>query len=129
MASGRDVPTTVVGSARVSAGSLWRRWDPHVHLPGTLFNDQFGGMTVAEALDALAACDPTIEAVGVTDYFSTRSFRTAAAAHHGGAGAGIKFLFPNVELRLNIPTRTGSGVNVHLLCEPEQVDWLDQFLG
>lgn len=115
--------------AQVSAGSLWRRWDPHVHLPGTLFNDQFGEMSVAEALDALAACDPPIEAVGVTDYFSTRSFRAAADAQRQGAGAGIQFLFPNVELRLNIPTRKGSGVNAHLLCVPEQVDWLDQFLG
>lgn len=115
--------------ARTSAGSLWRRWEPHVHLPGTLFNDQFGQMTVADALDALAACDPPIEAVGVTDYFSTRSYRRAAEAWREGAGTRISLLFPNIELRLNIPTRTGTGVNVHLLCVPEQVDWLDQFLG
>ena len=118
----QDMPQT-------SVGSVWRRWDPHVHLPGTLFNDQFGSMTVAEALDALAACEPHIEAVGVTDYFTTESYRDAVAAWESGAGAGINFLFPNVELRLNVPTRAGSGVNVHLVCAPEHVDWLDRFLG
>jgi ABC-type cobalamin/Fe3+-siderophores transport system ATPase subunit len=114
---------------QASVGSLWRRWDPHVHLPGTLFNDQFGAMAVAEALDALASCEPAIEAVGVTDYFTTASYRRAVEAQKSGAGVGIKLLFPNVELRLNVPTRAGSGVNVHLLCAPENVDWLDHFVG
>ena len=61
----------------LSHGSVWRRWEPHVHLPGTLLNDRFGAMSTAEALDTLDACDPPIEVVGVTDYFSTASFRRA----------------------------------------------------
>ena len=24
-------------------GSVWRRWDLHVHTPGNALNDQFGG--------------------------------------------------------------------------------------
>ena len=24
-------------------GSVWHRWDPHIHAPGTALNDQFGG--------------------------------------------------------------------------------------
>lgn len=27
----------------LSSGSRWLRWEPHVHAPGTLFNDQFKG--------------------------------------------------------------------------------------
>lgn len=109
-------------------GSLWRRWDPHVHLPGTLNNNQFGSMTVAEALNALARCDPAIEAIGVTDYCTTRSFKRAQEACHQGAGTSIKLLFPNVELRLASGTRK-SAINIHLLCAPEHVDELDRFLG
>src|SRR5689334_7588367 len=26
----------------ISRGSEWHRWDPHIHTPGTLLNDQFG---------------------------------------------------------------------------------------
>lgn len=110
-------------------GSVWRRWDPHVHFPGTLHEDRFGELSVGEALDDLASCTPAIEVIGVTDYFTTLSFRRALAAWKAGSGRGIKLIFPNVEVRLAIPTRDGAAVNVHLMCAPEHVDWLDQFLG
>lgn len=111
-----------------NSGSLWRRWDPHVHLPGTLRNDGFGAVSVAEALDILASRSPAIEVVGVTDYGTTASFREAQQAHGAGAGASIGLLFPNVELRLAYATNRGAAVNLHLLCAPEHVDELDRFL-
>ncbi|MEZ5342757.1 MAG: hypothetical protein R2706_15325 [Acidimicrobiales bacterium] len=55
----------------LSQGSTWRRWDPHVHMPGTLLNDQFSGLSVDEALEALGTQPRRIEAIGVTDYFTT----------------------------------------------------------
>lgn len=117
------------GSDSWSAGSTWRRWDPHVHLPGTALNDQYDvGMSVANALDVLASREPGIEVVGVTDYCTTASFRKAVEAWNEGAGASIALLFPNVELRLSTGTTAGKGVNVHLLCAPEEVDELDRFL-
>jgi len=112
------------------AGSKWRRWDPHVHMPGTLRSNHFGSTTVAEALDDLAACDPAIAAIGVTDYCSTSSFRRAWQAWQDGAGVGIALLFPNVELRLDVPTaKKGLPLNLHLICAPDQVDELDDFLA
>lgn len=113
----------------LTGGSKWRRWEPHVHLPGSLVNDQFGSTTIEQALDALAACNPAIEVVGVTDYFTTASFRRAEAAWKGGAGSSIQYLFPNVELRLNDATAHGSGVNLHVLAAPEDADLLDSLLG
>lgn len=111
-----------------NSGSLWRRWDPHAHLPGTLRNDGFGNLSVGEALDVLASRTPTIEVVGVTDYGTTACFREARKAHSAGAGASIQLLFPNVELRLAYATAEGAAVNLHLLCAPDQVDELDRFL-
>lgn len=117
------------GSNQDNEGSVWRRWDPHVHFPGTLHNDNFGALTVAGALDILAERTPSIEAVGVTDYFTTASFRQVQAAWSGGAGQGITFLFPNIELRLSHATRHEAALNLHVLCSPEEVDGLDRFLG
>src|ERR1035437_491380 len=94
-------------SLRNPQGSIWRRWDPHIHLPGTLFNDRFGELTDAEALNILAKCEPAVEVACVTDYYTTDSFRRALKAWMNGAGASIRSLIPNVELRLDISAHSG----------------------
>lgn len=116
-------------AAELTAGSVWRRWEPHVHLPGTLHEDKYIATTIEEALDILGRRSPKIQSVGVTDYFTTRSFRAADVAWKAGSGASIKYLFPNVELRLNDATAVGAGVNLHILASPEHVDVLDNLLS
>ena len=37
-----------MSAAHDPRGSRWHRWDPHLHAPGTLLNDQFGGDWDAE---------------------------------------------------------------------------------
>ncbi len=110
-------------------GSLWRRWDPHVHMPGTLLNDQFGDTTIDEALTILAAQVPPIEAIGVTDYFTTESYKRVEEALTRGVAPSIRFAFPNVELRLDNRTKSNRAVNIHLLVAPTETDALDQFLA
>ena len=51
-----------------SKGSVWHRWDPHLHAPGTLLNDQFKG-DWEKYLARIEQSQPRIEALGVTDYF------------------------------------------------------------
>lgn len=118
----------VLMTDRSPQGSVWRRWDPHVHLPGTAQNDQFKDLTIEQALEALASQSPTIEVIGVTDYYTTSIFRQAHAAWKDGSGSSIRCLFPNVELRLGVGLPQGSAVNAHLMCAPEHVDELDRVL-
>ena len=60
----------------LTLGSIWKRWDPHIHTPGTTLNDQFGGEDAWETyLSAVEASDPKIEALGVTDYYLLDTFR------------------------------------------------------
>jgi predicted ester cyclase len=110
-------------------GSLWRRWDPHVHLPGTVLNDQFGSLDVSEALNVLASRNPAIEVIGVTDYLVTNGFRVAYDAWSQGAGASIRSLIVNVELRLDVITAKNHPVNLHLICAADQVDGMDDLLS
>ena len=53
-------------------GSEWRRWEPHIHAPGTIFNNQFGGDDPWDKyLTTIETISPKIEAIAVTDYYVT----------------------------------------------------------
>ena len=55
-------------------GSQWYRWDPHIHAPGTVMNDQFKGPSAWEDyITALEAVTPALDAIGVTDYYVTET--------------------------------------------------------
>lgn len=60
-------------------GSVWHRWDPHIHTPGTALNDQYIGQAAwSTFLDAVELADPPIRALGVTDYFSIERYCRSA---------------------------------------------------
>ena len=59
----------------LSRGSEWRRWEPHIHAPGTAMNNQFSGPTAwDDYLTALESATPAIEAIAVTDYYVTDTY-------------------------------------------------------
>ncbi len=104
-----------------SRGSEWRRWDPHIHAPGTLLNDEFGGDWEGY-LQALENASPLISALGVTDYFGIQTYREVRRRKAEGRLPGIQLLFPNVEVRLDVKTEKGPGINLHLLFSPFDSD-------
>lgn len=113
-------------------GSIWRRWDPHIHTPGTLLNDQYGGGDAWNAfLSQIEATDPPISALGTTDYLSIGQYEAIAREKVEGRLANVKLIFPNVEMRFSIGTGSGSGVNAHLLFSPDDpnhVQEINRFL-
>jgi len=110
----------------MTRGSQWHRWDPHIHGPGTVLNDQFGGGDPWEAyLQAIEACLPRIEALGVTDYYTTTTYEEVRRRRGQGRLSDVKFLFPNIELRLDVAAKTGF-VNLHLLVSPDDPDHVDE---
>ena len=105
----------------MKSGSIWRRWDPHVHFPGTVINDQFGGDGAWEAnLAQLEVRTPVIEAIGVNDYYSLDTYERLQASKAAGRLPDCGVIFPNIEMRLALGTVKGQWVNVHLLVSPEQ---------
>jgi hypothetical protein len=114
-------------------GSEWRRWDPHIHAPGTVLNDQFPsfeGEPTDEAWDlylkALESSTPVIEAIGITDYYSTDCYRKVREFHQRGRLGSVGLIFPNVELRYGVGTAKGAPVNFHLMVSPEDPEHLEQ---
>ena len=110
----------------ISRGSQWRRWEPHIHAPGTVLNNQFGGSDPwEEYLTTLEALNPKIEAIAVTDYYVTDTYEKVLNYVQTGRLPFVKLIFPNVELRLDIAAKSGF-VNIHLLVSPEDSDHLTQ---
>ena len=110
----------------LSRGSEWRRWEPHIHAPGTILNNQFGGGDAWDIyLKGLENSSPKIQAIAVTDYYVLESYEEALKHKALGRIPDIKLLFPNIELRLDVAAKKGF-VNIHLLVSPEDTDHVNQ---
>jgi len=103
-------------------GSIWHRWDPHIHAPGTLLSDQFGGDWEGY-LAAIEKSDPIIRALGVTDYFCIQTYKEVRRRQKENNRLQDVFcIFPNVELRLDMKTAKLRPINIHLLFSPDDPD-------
>jgi len=113
---------TTTGGRMISRGSEWRRWEPHIHAPGTILNNQFKGKDPwKEYLNTLEGITPKIEAIAVTDYYVTDTYVEVLKHKENGRLSDVHLIFPNVELRLDVAAKTGF-VNIHLLVSPEDPD-------
>lgn len=108
----------------ITRGSEWRRWEPHIHAPGTVLNNQFGGGDPWNSyLSTLEALTPKIEAIAVTDYYVTETYEQVLVHRANGRLPDVKLIFPNVEVRLDVAAKNGF-VNLHLLVSPEDPEHL-----
>lgn len=111
----------------LSRGSEWRRWEPHIHAPGTVMNNQFSGPSAwDDYLSALEQATPVIEAIAVTDYYVTDTYEEVLRRKAAGRLPRVKLVFPNVELRLDVATSKGGFVNLHLFVSPEDPNHLEE---
>jgi energy-coupling factor transporter ATP-binding protein EcfA2 len=112
------------GSGR---GSLWHRWEPHVHTPGTVLNDQFTGADAWQRyLEKIEGATPVISALGVTDYYSTSTYERVLTAKAQGRLPNCGLIFSNVEMRLAVGTVKGRWANLHLLVSPDDPNHLQE---
>lgn len=111
----------------LNRGSEWRRWEPHIHAPGTVMNNQFKGPNAwHDYFSALERATPVIEAIAVTDYYVTDTYQAVLKQRDAGRLPGVKLIFPNVELRLDVATARGGFVNLHLFVSPEDPQHIDE---
>jgi hypothetical protein len=100
-------------------GSEWRRWDLHIHTPGTALNDQFGDWE--EYLAAIEA-QTEVRVLGVTDYLSITNYSRLMRFKAEGRIPDVDLLIPNIEFRIAPPTDRATAVNIHLLVCPDDPD-------
>jgi len=112
--------------ARYPRGSEWRRWDLHVHTPGTVKNDRFVGNSPDEKWEKFYSdvaayvgdgSDPLkrIAVIGITDYLSIENYQKVKNDHR--LPESVALILPDVEMRLAIPAQDVP-VNIHFIFDP-----------
>ncbi len=88
---------------RFPAGSQWRKWDLHVHVPGTALSDGYdkkdGNYDWARAAEIIENSDVAV--IGITDYFCAENTLKFIEHYKAKFPSSEKLLLVNVELRLN----------------------------
>lgn len=114
-------------------GSEWRRWDLHVHTPGTKKNDQYKGDSLDDKWDNFYTAvenyigdgsDPVknIAVIGVTDYLSIDNYLRVKTDHR--LPDTIRMVLPNVEMRVH-PISKKQPLNIHCIFSPAIDDQLN----
>ncbi|MEH3055107.1 MAG: hypothetical protein PGN13_14095, partial [Patulibacter minatonensis] len=126
----------MTGLLNSSRGSIWRRWDLHIHTPFSALNNGFGSdfeQYAATLLKSAVAQD--IAVIGVTDYFSIEGYKRLRellanpaklqdlVGQEIASQAARIALFPNIEFRTREIVRGADGkdsrVNFHVIFDPE----------
>ncbi|WP_024771785.1 TrlF family AAA-like ATPase [Aquimarina macrocephali] len=108
-------------------GSVWHRWEPHIHMPGTIKADKFSGDNVIQQyLEKIKNASPPIRAIGITDYCVLDSYEKLLVLHKEGKLPNVELIFPNIELRYPVNAEKGSPINVHLLVCPDDADHIEK---
>lgn len=116
-------------------GSEWRKWDLHLHTPGTKLNDQFKMADGADIWDAYCRKlhDSDVQAFGIADYFSADGYIFTREKYMERYPESPKVLFPNIELRTNdVVNKEQEEVNIHLIFNPfcpDHVNKISSFLN
>ena len=122
-------------------GSIWRRWDFHIHTPYSELNNQFGidpneESDVERSFDKYVrllfekAIESGVAAIGITDYFSIEGYKRIRQEYLENPEKMMElfpdqemrkkinslYVFPNIELRLNSFVGDKSlSVNYHVI--------------
>lgn len=115
------------------AGSSWRRWDLHIHTPGTKMSDGYNdtGSDDLMRLFYSRIKQSGVSAFGITDYFSIDNYKKLLKIHLESEEDEM-LLLPNVEFRLNEAIgKNGASPDLHIIFDPEAVTSgkVDRFLS
>ena len=112
-------------------GSIWRKWDLHVHTPESHLCNEFGVDFLAYFKALLQRIADTETAViGITDYFTIEGYKkirdfladdsnlnSLVGEELAGVARSTLFL-PNIEFRLDVLVNN-QRVNLHVLFSPD----------
>lgn len=112
------------------AGSLWRRWDLHIHAPTTRLSNHYGSSDDDwdRYIDRLE--ESQVQVFGITDYFTCASYVELRRRFEQRKPTSTKVLLPNIEFRLTESISDKACPNLHVIfdCSEKVVTRLPIFL-
>ena len=111
-------------------GSIWRKWDLHVHTPSSHLNNSFGSFDEYVKKLFKSAIEHDISAIGITDYYCIDGYKElreyiADTAKMSSlftpeeiATIGDILILPNIEFRINVIVDSNK-INFHVLFSNE----------
>lgn len=82
-------------------GSVWRKWDLHVHTPDSLHHSYGGADAWDKFIEALSKLPREFKVLGINDYIFLDGYKKVLAAKAAGKLPNIELLLPVIELRLD----------------------------
>lgn len=107
---------------RFSRGSEWRKWDLHVHPPGTKLSDNYEPKNGQLDWDRFCQVihDSDVDVIGIADYFSLDCFFDFKENFDRLYPDSGKVFFPNLEVRLNEAVNGATEpVDFHIIFPPD----------
>lgn len=106
-------------------GSIWRKWDLHVHTPASVLYNNFEGTDEAEKWDRYLQKLGSLRGIsvlGLTDYFSIDGYKKVLAYLHDNPDnlKNIDLFLSNVELRILPVTNESGAINLHVIFSPDE---------
>lgn len=96
-------------------GSIWRKWDLHIHTPSTKLNNQYTNTdeNFNKYIDILQNSD--VEVFGITDYFNIESYNIFLEKFQSRYPNSTKAFFPNIEFRLDSKNSRDEHIQIHVI--------------
>jgi predicted ATPase len=106
-------------------GSIWRKWDLHIHSPSSVLNNQYPGTNEDEKWNGFIETVKSLKDVsvlGITDYFSIDGYKKLLEYRDKNPQdfKNIELLLPNVELRILPVTDEQTPINLHVIFSPDK---------
>lgn len=94
-------------------GSVWNKWDLHLHSPLTNLNNNYGKITLQEYAQAIKTANLSL--IGITNYFYFKENELELIRAALKEIDSKTVILGNIEFRINQPNKEGEWINVHII--------------
>lgn len=116
----------------INAGSNWRKWDLHIHSPGTVLNNQFEGANADEQWEKyiMKLEQSDLKVIAPTNYFCIDGYEKLNEIKQSGKLQNIDLILPNIEFRLSQQNKDNQFINIHVIFSDKvSINKINDFLS